>query len=1632
MRVITFVLALFTSFYCCAQFTDDFSDNDFNNNPVWDGDITEYTIDEAGRLRLNDLVPSSNNESYLSLPSIAIDDATWEFTVGFDGLQSGGLSSSNRMLIYLAGDRANLEDDPNGYYVIIGNSEDEISLFSTLSGKIIDGPDKTIEASDTTLIVKVTRDDQGNWELLAQPENETAFISLGVTNNLDFITSAFFGFICDYTTTRATNFFFDDFKVTGTGFVDDEPPFISSLNVIADDSLVVTFSESVEEVTSETVSNYSVNNGVGVPVSASLLEDDFSVALKFASSFTDQLENTLTVNGVEDLFGNFINNGTIAFTYFAPFIPKFRDIVINEIMPDPPSSTNGHVPTVEYIELFNRSDDAINIEGWVLSGVTSSGQSFPEFILESQAFVVLTNDGNTNEFGELDVISWGGTSSSALTNGGETIVLKDQNGAIVDSLSYSESTDGISIEQINPTLSFFLSSNYANSIDPDGGTPGQQNSIFDDTPDTTPPSITSISVVSANEIDVLFDEALDENSAELNENYAIDGDIETLSATLDKDNQSFVHLTISTLPSGVTKTLTVNNVEDLFGNPANDASANFRYIETEDPEELEVVINEYLPDPTPVIGLPDAEYVELYNRSEKFFNLENWTLDGSNMPLFILAPYSYAIIIDDNNISDFSDFNGVIAIPALGLNNSSPDTILLKDNNGNVVHSIAYQGSAGGISVELINPNGPDYSERNYGLSTHLSGGTPGQENSIFDDTPDTTPPAIISLDAINSTELEIEFDEPLEISSAQLISNYSIEGDVSVLSASLINPVTVSLSVSQLPSAQVSVLSIRNVEDLSGNRVNELILEFEYIATEPAETGDILINEFLASPIEESDLPNAEFIELYNRSNKFISLENWVLSDRSNDSRVFDPFIIRPDSFLILTADGNKSLFEPFGNVLQISGFPSLNNSGDDIIIQDSLGQIISFVSYNSSLEGISSELINPNDPCLSFNSFSSSVNPIGGTPGQLNSVFDNTPDTTPPFVASFGFENSLIINFSEVMDDLTLMDKLNYNSMDLSIDQIIVKGSFPTSVEVTFFEKIILGEQYELIINGLADCSGNILVDTTLIFGFGRSPTFNELIITEILFDEEPAVGLPEREYLEIYNATEDVITTAGLQLTDATNTINFPTVNLNPNEYYVLSSSSGAIEFETNAIGISGFPSLNNSGEHLVISLNKELIASLAYDPDWHEEEKSKGGYSLELADITNPCLENSNNWRSSNDPSGGTPGKPNSVSDIIPDNFGPEIINVTAISADSVRIEFNEKIHLSSALTGTIEFQPIVDIFGLVFDIQAPNELIVLLKQNLASNLPINLSISSVFDCSGNEVSSGEFVFALPLPSTSDEIKLSEVLFNPRSNGVDFVEIFNDSENYLSLKNWKLARITDEGVSDQKSIALEEFVIEPQEYIVFTSNTDLLLSNYPKSQVSQFIELPSLPTYSNDTGNVVLLNAMGTVIEHFFYDEDYHYDLLESVDGVSLERISFDSPANEPNNWRSAASTEGFATPGYFNSQAFPITSALREIEITPKVFIPGNSGTGRDFTTINYQMENPGQFANVNIYDQNGRLVRHLVQGELLATSGFLRWDGETNDGSMARLGYYVILFEVYDASGNTETIKETVAIGRDF
>ena len=199
----------------------------------------------------------------------------------------------------------------------------------------------------------------------------------------------------------------------------------------------------------------------------------------------------------------------------------------------------------------------------------------------------------------------------------------------------------------------------------------------------------------------------------------------------------------------------------------------------------------------------------------------------------------------------------------------------------------------------------------------------------------------------------------------------------------------------------------------------------------------------------------------------------------------------------------------------------------------------------------------------------------------------------------------------------------------------------------------------------------------------------------------------------------------------------------------------------------------------------------------------------------------------------------------------------------------------------------------------------------------------------------------------------------------------------------------------------------------------------------SVASAFLQMESLPTYSNDEGSVYLVNNLNMIVDSFHYNDDMHFALLNSNDGVSLERIDYNRPTIDESNWHSAAEDVGFATPGYENSQYMKTDTEGGEIVVSPLTFSPDNDGVD-DVVNISYNFSTAGFVASVVIYDAKGRLIKNLIQNELLGVSGTFSWDGITENNEKARIGIYIIFIEVFDLDGNVKSFKKTVVLAGYF
>jgi len=905
----------------------------------------------------------------------------------------------------------------------------------------------------------------------------------------------------------------------------------------------------------------------------------------------------------------------------------------------------------------------------------------------------------------------------------------------------------------------------------------------------------------------------------------------------------------------------------------------------------------------------------------------------------------------------------------------------------------------------------------------------------------DNVAPTLDSLIVLNSTQLDAYFNEPVDLTTAQTLTNYSVDlgiGTPSIATRDAIDSSLVHLTfTTPFTNGQNYNLTITNVEDTATNAITSIVQPFTYIVIITPNAGDVIINEIFADPNPQLGLPPEEFVELYNPSNNAFVLNNWQFVN-STTAKTLPNFVLAPNTYVILCDINDTSLYTSYGDVIGISSFTALTNGGDSLTLMDDNSTVLDIVKYDISWYqdnvkddgGWTLERINPIHPCSNANNWIASLNPSGGTPGAQNSVFDTLPDTTPPVFSSVTIITTTQINavFNETMDSTSLANAVYSITGGITITLVTINNN-NQGVTITVTPALDSSTVYTLTIVGANDCSGNVLSPNFIDFGIGKAPAKYEIVINELFADPSPTNGLPTEDYLELYNTTNKIIDLTNCWLSDLTSMDQLNAGKILPGEHIIICDNSFENQFSPfgKVITVNSFPSLNNADDEITLyAPDTSFIHQVHYYDTWYRDNNKKdGGWSLEMIDPNNPCGE-ADNWIASTKWFGGTPGTQNTAFGANPDVVLPMLTEANAIDDSTVIVTFSEAIDNDGMMAAiysinngiTIATNQIIDSKNVQLN----------LSNKLVFQTKYTVTVTGAFDCVGNVIGSNNTaVFALPEQGFASDLVINEVLFNPYTGGVDFVEIYNNSNKFINLQDWNLANLENDSIDNYKVLTDNPKLILPGEFVLLTKDGQAVENDYINSITSAFLQMATLPTYSNDEGEVYLINNLNMVVDSFYYTDDMHFALLNSEDGVSLERIDYNRPSNDETNWHSAAEGVGFATPGFENSQYMKTNTDGGEIVVSPLTFSPNNDGVD-DVVNISYTFPSGGFVASIIIYDAKGRLVRNLIQNELLGISGTFSWDGINENNEKARIGIYIIFVEAFDLEGNVKSFKKTVVL----
>jgi hypothetical protein len=366
----------------------------------------------------------------------------------------------------------------------------------------------------------------------------------------------------------------------------------------------------------------------------------------------------------------------------------------------------------------------------------------------------------------------------------------------------------------------------------------------------------------------------------------------------------------------------------------------------------------------PESGSDTTEFIEIYNNDTVNVDLTGFHfVQGVNytFPSVTISAGDYIVVAVDS--VKFTNFFGVAAYEwtSGGLSNGGEDIILVT-NAGDTVDIVDYDdsnpwpGSAadgGGHSItfcnlSLDNNDGTNWSVATNFVDTNAVGDSiwanPGTGcGSIPPPSSDTIPPVTNNAMANSATNVNVYFSEPVD-TSAEVVTNYTGLGSVSsaVRNANG-DMVTLTLATALMDGAAYT-LTVANVKDTANN---SMVAPQSFNIIFNGTTAKLLLTEIMYNDLSATD--SLEYFEIFNKTGAAINIGGFEITEGVHYTFPANTMIASGD-YLVIAKDSAlvNSVFGITGTYQWDSG--GLKNSGEDIEIQNSLGDTIVYVDYDDS----------------------------------------------------------------------------------------------------------------------------------------------------------------------------------------------------------------------------------------------------------------------------------------------------------------------------------------------------------------------------------------------------------------------------------------------------------------------------------------------------------------------------------------------------------------------------------------------------------------------------------------------------------------------------------------------------------
>ncbi|MEJ7674167.1 MAG: Ig-like domain-containing protein [Chitinophagaceae bacterium] len=143
----------------------------------------------------------------------------------------------------------------------------------------------------------------------------------------------------------------------------------------------------------------------------------------------------------------------------------------------------------------------------------------------------------------------------------------------------------------------------------------------------------------------------------------------------------------------------------------------------------------------------------------------------------------------------------------------------------------------------------------------------------------------------------------------------------------------------------------------------------------------------------------------------------------------------------------------------------------------------------------------------------------------------------------------------------------------------------------------------------------------------------------------------------------------------------------------------------------------------------------------------------------------------------------------------------------------------------------------------------DKVILRLNTPLAVNKVYTLTTNNVTDCAGNSIGSKNIArVGLSLVADSFDIVINEILFNPKSGGVDYVEIYNRSQKIIDARQLYIAnRNSGNVISSIQQLSAESILLFPGDFLVITEDPAIVMQQYVTTNPDAFVQVSNMPSF-----------------------------------------------------------------------------------------------------------------------------------------------------------------------------------------